>query len=30
MQTILVVDDESGVRMSLEMVFRSLYRVITA
>jgi signal transduction histidine kinase len=30
MQTILVVDDESGVRMSLEMVFRSMYRVITA
>src|SRR5579871_3462493 len=30
MQTILVVDDESGVRMSLEMVFRSLYRVISA
>jgi two-component system sensor histidine kinase/response regulator len=30
MQTILVVDDESGVRMSLEMVFRSLYRVVTA
>jgi two-component system, sensor histidine kinase and response regulator len=30
MQTILVVDDESGVRMSLEMVFRSLYRVVSA
>jgi two-component system, sensor histidine kinase and response regulator len=30
MQTILVVDDESGVRMSLEMVFRSTYRVVAA
>jgi len=30
MQTILVVDDESGVRMSLEMVFRSMYRVVAA
>jgi len=30
MHTILVVDDESGVRMSLEMVFRSMYRVVAA
>lgn len=30
MQTILVIDDESGVRMSLEMVFRSMYRVVAA
>jgi signal transduction histidine kinase len=30
MQTILVVDDESGVRMSIEVVFKSMYRVLQA
>jgi len=30
MQTILVIDDESGVRMSLEMVFRTMYRIVPA